>query len=362
MSPLTAMSKRLTMAEKIITTYRYRVKDKHAESLSDMADSVNFIWNYCNNAQKHARQWNKPWLTHFELTSLTAGGSQFFKINTDTIGDICKTYANSRRQHKRPYLRYRGKKSLGWIPIRGRHVRFINEKFRFNGTTYSIWMSRTPPCEYKIKDGSSFSQDRQGRWYLNLVMEVDKISTPNDDSIGIDLGLKTFAKMSNGESIDSPKISYKFEKSIARAQRARKKRQVTKIHARVSNKRKDFLHKTSTKLANEYGHIIVGNVSASKLAKTKMAKSVLDAGWSGFRKMLNYKAIARCGTYIEVNETDTTHSCSECGSISGPKGIAGTRIREWQCGDCGSIHDRDHNAAKNILRLGHKTPVVGAAC
>ena len=114
-------------------------------------------------------------------------------------------------------------------------------------------------------------------------------------------------------------------------------------------------------MVENYGAIFIGDVSSKKLAKTKMAKSVLDAGWGILKTQLKYKAIARSVVFEEVNEKYTTQICSGCGEISGnsPKGRAGLGIREWICCECGAIHDRDINAAKNILALGHERLAVG---
>ena len=105
----------------------------------------------------------------------------------------------------------------------------------------------------------------------------------------------------------------------------------------------DFLHKVSTELAGQNAIIAVGNVNARALA----SKSVLDAGWSSFRKMLAYKA----NDYREVDEKFTTQDCSVCGARCGPKGQKGLGIRAWECSSCGESHDRDVNAARNILAL-----------
>ena len=105
----------------------------------------------------------------------------------------------------------------------------------------------------------------------------------------------------------------------------------------------------------------MGDVSSKKLAKTKMAKSVLDAGWFMLKTQLEYKAIARSVVFDVVNESYSTQACSCCGAISAnsPKGRAGLRIREWTCYECGTAHDRDVNAAKNILAAGHCRLAVG---
>ena len=106
----------------------------------------------------------------------------------------------------------------------------------------------------------------------------------------------------------------------------------------------------------------MGNVNAARLAKTSMAKSVLDAGWSSFRNMLRYKAMRHGAWFEEVNESFSSQLCSACGCLpaSRPKGIAELGIRQWVCSDCGAEHDRDVNSALNLLaRSGHRAPVVG---
>ncbi|KVH74889.1 transposase [Burkholderia ubonensis] len=115
-------------------------------------------------------------------------------------------------------------------------------------------------------------------------------------------------------------------------------------------------------LVRRFDYIAVGNVSAAKLARTRMAKSVYDAFWSSFRDKLHYKAIAHGAMFEEVDESGSTQSCSSCGSkdsTTRPRGIAGLRIREWTCSGRGVVHDRDTNAALNILRCGRASPAVG---
>ena len=176
-------------------------------------------------------------------------------------------------------------------------------------------------------------------------------------SVGIDLGQKTFATDSNGQKHDTGRWYRNFERRLAVAQRAKKKRHIKTIHAKIANKRKDAHHKLSDKLVKENGLIVIGDVGSVGMCKTKMAKSVLDAGWSSFRTMLEYKAIRRHGIYVVVNEHNTTRTCSVCEEIpdSSPRGLKGLGIREWVCNLCHAKHDRDVNAALNILRLGHQT-------
>ncbi|MFI8556063.1 MULTISPECIES: transposase [Pseudomonas putida group] len=147
---------------------------------------------------------------------------------------------------------------------------------------------------------------------------------------------------------------------MAIAQRAGRKIRARAIHAKIANRRKDALHKFGTALVQRCGLIVVGNVKPKALAKTQMAKSVHDAGWGMLKTMLSYKCDSAGIVFREVNEAYTTQACSHCGALppSSPKGRTGLGIREWTC-ECGVTHDRDINAARNILAVGHGRLAVG---
>jgi transposase len=180
-------------------------------------------------------------------------------------------------------------------------------------------------------------------------VDVANNKAVTDARVGVDLGLKSLATTSDGEVIDNPRHVARYAALLAVAQRAGNKRREKAIQIKVAACRRDHLHKVSTRLAREYAFIAVGDVNAKRLVKTRTAKAVLDAGWSMFRTMLAYKA----QRYVEVDERFTTQTCSSCGSLppERPTGIAGLGIRAWDCSDCGASHDRDVNAARNILRL-----------
>ncbi len=347
--------------------YRYRVKSLNG-LLNQQARAVNFVWNFCNDTQKHALKWRKPWPTGFDLNKLTTGSSKELGIHSGTVNAVCEQYAKSRQQFKRPYLRYRGKRTLAWVPLKGRDLKREGNAFRFAGNTFRVFDSRPLP-EGKMKDGTCFAQDRRGNWFLNIVVEMPDAPTRQPlRGVGIDLGLKDLATLSTGEKIEHPRYLRQLEAKLAQAQRAHKKRLVTNIHAKISNCRMDFLHKASTDIVRRFDYIVVGNVSSVKLAKTKMAKSVYDASWHSFKSMLAYKSVANGAWYEEVNEAFSSQVCSHCGALpdSRPRGIADLGIRLWVCSECGCAHDRDVNAAKNILnqssaRSGHRAPVEGIA-
>lgn len=343
-------------------TYRYRIKDKHARRLNAQARAVNFVWNYCNETQQKAARDGRRWFTGYDLWKLVAGCTkEGLDLHSHSAMRVCVQYDKSRRQQRKPWLRWRSKRSLGWVPFNTGHVVLRGSAFVFRGEHYDVWLHRALPAG-KIGAGS-FSQDTRGRWYINCPVEVAEATVTPVAYVGIDLGLNTLATLSTGEKIEAPRLYRNAEARLAAAQRRRKTKRTKAVHAKITNRRKDFLHKASTNIAKEYGLVVVGDVSPSKLSQTRMAKSTLDAGWSRFRDMLSWKLRLRSGgMLLEVSERFTTQVCSDCGCLpqSRPRGIADLGIREWCCDDCGTVHDRDVNAARNILRAGLRTLVGGA--
>lgn len=343
-------------------TYRYRIKDKHAKRLAAQARAVNFVFNYCNETQMKAARAGRKWLTGYDLWKLVAGATkEGLDLHSHSAMRVCVQYDKSRRQQKRPWLRWRSsKRSLGWVPFNTGHVKLHGGAFIFRGERYDVWLHRDLPEGAKIGAGS-FSQDARGRWYINCPVEVPEATYAPLKYVGIDLGLKDLATLSTGEKIEAPQFYRKSEAALANAQRRKKTKRARVIAAKVANRRKDFLHKASSRLAKEYGLIVIGDVSPSRLAQTSMAKSVLDAGWSRFKDMLSWKLqLCSGGMLLEVSEHLTTQVCSDCGVVGGPRGLKDLGIREWACGDCGSVHDRDVNSARLILRAGLRTLVEGA--
>ena len=348
----------------MILVYRYRVKSQTG-LLNRQASAVNFVWNYCNERQKDALRFGRKWHSGFDLNKLTTGSSIELGLHSGTVNAVCEQYASSRSQKKRPYLRWRGKKSLGWVPLKGRAIKETPNGFHFHGREFKVFKSRDLPVDAKIKDGTNFARDARGNWFLNVCIEIaDTPQRPMVAGVGIDLGLKDFATLSTGEKIAAQHTYRGAEAALATAQRAHKKRRVAAIHAKTPNRRNDFQHKLALRIVREFDYIAVGNVNAAGLAKTNMAKSVNDASWSSFRNKLAYKAIKHGAWLEEVNERFSTQACSDCGLIGGPKGLEGLAVRQWTCGGCGALHDRDVNAARNILSrfsagCGHAAPVEG---
>lgn len=337
----------------VTLTYKFRLRDRHAAELNRQARAVNVVWNYCNETQQKAVTSGRKWLTAIDLQRLTAGASTELNVHAHTIQKVCQRYDQSRKQHRKAWLRFRGVKSLGWVPFNKGHVRFDGNAFVFRGLRYTPMHSRGLR-EGTVLSVGSFNRDSRGRWYLNAAFNVDVATQAPVSKVGVDLGLKDFATLSDGRKIQPAQFYRKSEAALVTAQRARKSKREKAIHSKIANRRRDFLHKASRALVKEHGLIVIGNVSPSKLAQTVMAKSVLDAGWADFKRMLSYKSLMNGGSTLEVSEYRTTQTCSNCGSLpqSRPRGIAGLRNRVWRCDHCSVVHDRDVNAARNILAIG----------
>ncbi|TWH77125.1 IS605 OrfB family transposase [Azomonas agilis] len=344
-------------------TLKVRVRDKHAALLQQMARSVNCVWNYLNELSTRSIRERGRFLSAFDLHPYTKGANKELGLHSQTLQEIAREYVTRRKQFKKSRLNWRKsggvRRSLGWIPINTGAASWKNGQVYHNGHYFKVWDSYGL-SQYQFRS-SSFNEDARGRWYFNVVVEVEAIVPAGQDKIGIDLGLKDTATCSDGTKLEAGRFYRELEPKLAIAQRAKNKKRVKAIHAKIANRRKDALHKFTRQLVNRAGAIYVGNVKSSSLTQTKMAKSVLDAGWGLLKTMLEYKCAGAGIVFKAVNEAYTTQTCSNCGALpdSRPKGIAGLGIREWTCSACGVRHDRDINAAQNMLAVGHGRPAVG---
>ncbi|WP_327425877.1 RNA-guided endonuclease InsQ/TnpB family protein [Streptomyces sp. NBC_01236] len=206
-------------------------------------------------------------------------------------------------------------------------------------------------------------KDAAGRYFASFVIDTDPAADAarmpgTDQMVGIDLGLTHFAVLSDGTKIDSPRFLRRAEKKLKRAQRELSRKQkgsnnrekarlkVARAHAQVADARREFHHQLSTKLIRDNQAIGVEDLAVKGLARTRLAKSVHDAGWAQFVHMLEYKAVRYGRSLVKIGRFEpTSQVCSECGAKDGPKPL---HIRTWTCAACGAVHDRDHNAAKNV--------------
>ncbi|EHN73099.1 transposase [Streptomyces coelicoflavus ZG0656] len=206
-------------------------------------------------------------------------------------------------------------------------------------------------------------RDAAGRYFASFVVGTDPAADrarmpATDRTVGVDLGLTHFAVLSDGTKIDSPRFLRRAEKKLKKTQRELSRKQkgsknrdkarlkVARAHAEIGDARREFHHELSTKLISENQGIAVEDLAVAGLARTRLAKSVHDAGWSSFIGMLKYKAQRYGRTLVTIGRFEpTSQTCSTCGVKDGPKPL---NVREWTCAACGTVHNRDHNAALNV--------------
>ena len=200
------------------------------------------------------------------------------------------------------------------------------------------------------------------KWYATIVCKVEAQPLPkSDEVVGIDVGLEQFATLSNGKTVNNPRFFRRDEKALAKAQRRlakatkrtpeRKKARkvVARVHERICCRRHDFVHQQARRIVNRYGLIAVEALNVKAMVHNRcLAKSISDAAWSQFRRVLSYKAEEAGRILVAVNPAYTSQDCSACGHRL-HKALS---VRRHVCPCCGLDCDRDANAARNICRLG----------
>ena len=206
-------------------------------------------------------------------------------------------------------------------------------------------------------------KEADGRYYASFV--VERAATPlpaSEREVGIDLGLASLAITSDGEVIANPRLLRAKQRKLARAQRSLSRKQkgsanrikarhrVAVVHRKVREARLDHAHKLALRLVRDNQAVYAEDLCVSGLARTRMAKSVNDAGWAQLLRLVEEKAARYGREFHRIGRFEpTSQACSACGVKDGPKPLA---VRTWQCASCGAVHDRDINAAKNILAAG----------
>jgi putative transposase len=217
------------------------------------------------------------------------------------------------------------------------------------------------------------SRDPCGRWYVSFAVDVPEPAPlpPAGAAVGVDLGIKDFAVTSDGNKIANPRRLARRERSLARyqrrlarcqqgsANRAKARAKVARAHRKVRASRADFLHRTSARLVRDHDVIVIEDLAVKNMIRNRsLATATSDCGWGEFRRQLAYKA-ARAGRRLIMIDRwyPSSKTCSACGHLLAELPLS---TRAWQCPSCGTRHDRDVNAAKNILAAGLAVSACGA--
>jgi len=249
-----------------------------------------------------------------------------------------------------------------------------SDSIRFDGNRFKLpKIGYVKVVEHRLHEGriltATISKERSGEYYASVLCEIEQPeSLPvTDKFIGIDLGLHDIVVCSDGTRVEAPKHFRKAEHNLARRQRAfsrtqkgsngheRARLKVARCHQKIKNQRNDFLQKLSTKLIHENQVICLEDLSVKGMERNhKLAKSVTDASFSRFVSMLAYKAEWYGRKIVKIDRFyPSTQLCSGCGyKNESVRGLKGLKVREWICPNCGEVHDRDLNAARNILKEG----------
>ncbi|MCX2185069.1 transposase [Streptomyces sp. SKN60] len=277
---------------------------------------------------------------------------------------------------------------------RAKHPRFKSKKrsrksaeyttsgFRFRGGELTlakmsepldiVWSRPLP--EAAEPSTVTVSQDAAGRWFVSMLCEDSTVKPlpVNDDAVGIDVGLDHLLTLSTGEKIANPRHERRDRARLARAQRelsrkamgdganrAKARRKVARIHARIADRRRDGLHKLTTRLVRENQTLVIEDLTVRNMVKNRrLARAVNDAAWAEFRSLLEYKAAWYGREVIAVDRFfPSSKLCSHCGTLAKRMPL---NVRTWTCESCGTAHDRDVNAARNLLAAGLAVTVCGA--
>ncbi len=223
---------------------------------------------------------------------------------------------------------------------------------------WSRSLPSTPSTVTVIKDAA-------GRYFASFVVETDDEPLPETTTdVGIDLGLGHFAVLSDGTKVTNPKSLRRAEKKLRKTQKALSRKQegsnnwakarvkVARAHARVADGRREFHHQLSTTIIRDNQAVYVEDLCVKGLGRTKLARSVHDAGWSAFVHMLDYEAQRYGRTFLKVDRfLPSSQTCSVCWVVDGPKPL---NVRTWTCAGCDTEHDRDVNTSRVVLAAGRK--------
>src|SRR2546428_2810354 len=360
--------------------YRFYPTDAQTHNLAQTFGCVRFIYNYALNKRKRAyfdhgvklytkdlsaaitalkREEGTAWLKEVSsvplqqaMRHLDAAYTNFFEGRAD--------YPTFKKKHGHQSATY----TDNAFTLKGGKLTLAKQK----EPLHMVWSRPLP--EAVQPSSVTVSKDKSGRYFVSLLVEEGRGTLPLiDKAVGIDLGLKSFLITSDGETIPNPKYYARDEKKLAKAQRkhARKKKggknrnkarkKVARLHARIADTRHDFQHKTSTKLIRENQVICLETLNVKGMLQNhKLAKAISDVGWVEFTRQLEYKATWYGRTPVQIDRWyPSSKTCSDCGHVLDTLTLD---VREWVCPCCGTWHDRDINAAQNILAAG----LAASAC
>jgi putative transposase len=355
--------------------YRFYRTNEQRTSLAQLFGCVRVVWNdalaLCKQSEKLPSNGDlqKLVLTQAKKTGsrewLSGVASIVLQQSVADLGTAYKNYFDSlkgKRKGKKlgsPRFKKKTNQQSARLTRGGFSIQKEAIYLAKIGNVAPIW-SRELPSE---PSSVTIIKDCANRYFLSFVVDIEPINLDaKNQSIGIDLGIKTFAVMSNGEKAESPSYTRldrqvrKIQKKLARQQKDSKRRnqtriRITKKHNQLVDTRKDFLHKLSTKVVSQNQTIVLEDLNVSGLVKNrKLSRAISLQGWREFRTFCEAKSEKFGRDFVVISRWEpTSQICSECGYKWGKLDL---KVRSFQCLSCGTKHDRDENAAKNINKVG----------
>ncbi|GAA3774532.1 RNA-guided endonuclease TnpB family protein [Plantactinospora mayteni] len=363
--------------------YRFYPTDAQAAELSRTFGCVRKVYNLALAARTEA--WTRQERVNYNQTSamLTAWKKTEELAYLNDVSSVPLQQALRHLQtaftnffgKRAKYPRFKSRKKSR------KSAEYTTSAFRFREGTLTLAKMAGPldiVWSRPLPEGASpstvtVSQDAAGRWYVSLLCEDPSVQplSATDTAVGIDVGLDHLLTLSTGEKIANPRHERRDREHLAKAQRqlarkakgdganrAKARRKAAKVYARITDRRRDHLHKLTTRLVRENQTIVIEDLTVRNMVKNgSVARAISDAAWSELRSMLEYKAQWYGREVIAIDRWfPSSKLCSVCGTSQGKMPL---NVRTWTC-DCGTTHDRDVNAAKNILAVGLTASVCGA--
>jgi len=359
--------------KEVLKSYRYRI-DPNAEQkilLNKHFGSVRYVYNYFLNERKNQYRETKKSDNYVaqanKLTKLKKEESTVWlkEINSQTLQQTLKNleaaYLNFFRGNAEfPNFKSKRSKNSFRVP---QHITVEEGRIRVPKFNDGIKLIKHREFKGEIRQ-CTFSRDCRNQYFVSILVATIHEQLPQTGkSVGIDLGIKDFAITSDGTKYKNHRYTKTYERELKVAQQHLSRKQkgshqsekqrlkVARIHEKISNSRKDTLHKISTKIVRSYDLICLEDLNVKGMVKNhKLAKHISDCGWGLFVSMLEYKANWNDKQIVRINRFfPSSKTCNECGWV---KTDLTLKDREWVCESCGCEHDRDVNAAKNILTEG----------
>lgn len=358
----------------VLKSYKYRIypTEEQQSKLNQTFGCVRFVWN------KLVENFNSYGSDSFDpkFSEATIKSSGEFPWLNDVSAASLQQKRMDFNETKNQFFDKKRKKPLGRMKFKKRgnrdSYRLPNQKFKLDQEKSTIRLEKIGHVpivlDRRIPDDADYrsvtvSKTPSGKYFVSILVKINVDLLPTTGKmVGIDLGLNDLMILSSGFKIENPRWFRKSQAKLASAQKHLSRKQkgsnryhkqrikVTRCHEKIVNQRKHFIHSITTSLIREFDVICMEDLNVAGLAKTRLSKSIMDAGWGEFIRQLEYKSNWYGRSFVQIDRFyPSSQLCSSCGHRDGKKEIS---IREWTCSSCGIRHDRDLNAAYNILQKG----------